>query len=337
MAFLHRGVAGVRRVHSPRLGEAGTHLHLRGLLREPLHRCHRLGGSPRAQFPETRLRLLGWRPHLPRARGGDRAGHLDLAQRLQSARYRACQPERLFRRGSVERRREAAESAAPRIPAPDVQPPRPGDGRRHTVLRDRRHLVAHRHQPPQVVRRWRRTPDRAGSRLQGLRALAQAAGLQLDQHDRGLPQLDDRWPALARGDERRGEDHGAFGLAGIRSRERQEHGQRGRTPVPLPRQSARLREHVPRRRPHQPGILPLRGPQDRLPERRKASWRSSKFRAAMPACAGRNITAGPIPTRGSSSTSGRATRPTTRCSAPSTWTSSANRWGRTITCKRSSW
>lgn len=62
---------------------------------------------------------------------------------------------------------------------------------------------------------------------------------------------------------------------------------------------------------------------------------SSKYRGATRACFGRNITHGLTRMRDLLSTSGRAIRPTTWCSALSTLTLSARRWALLSTTKRS--
>ena len=107
------------------LGKTGTHLHLGPLLLEPLHRSHRLGGPRRPRFQEARLRLLGWRPDVPRPRRGHRPGRLDLAQRFRPGRRRASPASRAPSRpspGPKQRSGRTRCAAASSVPPPTGTP-----------------------------------------------------------------------------------------------------------------------------------------------------------------------------------------------------------------------
>src|ERR1035437_8428705 len=250
-----------------RLGKTGADLHGGSRIRQPVHRRDRLGGSRRAELPRAGLRILGRRAYLPCEARRNRAWYLEVAERLRSGGYRVGREIRLLPGCRLDRSGDAGEPAAARLSPRHRQPTCARARRRRAVLRSARYRVVHRHEPLQVVRRQPGAPHRPHRRIQGLRALPQGPGIQLDQHDRGVSQLDDRWEALERRHERRGANHGPLGLARIRRQQRQEHGQRRRTAVCLSRQGPRLRKHVPRRGPHQPGVLPLHRSQDRLSER----------------------------------------------------------------------
>ena len=184
-------------------------------------------------------------------------------------------------------------------------------GGRHAFLRPRGHLVGHRQQPLQLVRRQPARPMRTHGRIQGLRPLPQGARLQLVNMIAAFPNwMTDGQPShVVMNDAERTTVRSAwleFGRTAPR--------------IWTTKAGALL---FPGKVPGYENMFPdvdrvnpeyfhyLDRKIDYLNDQGFVPFIEVSRRDASPA--GRNITGGRIPTRASSSTSSRATRRTTRC------------------------
>ena len=161
------------------LRKGGDHLDGNPDLHQSVHGYGGLGGPQGPEFQQALSRLLGWRPDLSRADHFAGAGHVDLGERIQSARPRTGGEERKLRKRRMDGGGETGEPDSPGFLSAHAQRTRVAVRRRNALLHHGRFLLSFLHVALQMAGQRRiLSGGEPGGRFQGSTEVPKGPGLQ---------------------------------------------------------------------------------------------------------------------------------------------------------------